>query len=521
MNRRHRRNESGEDLADINEQELAKDGNSLSGLGQMRADEPEDTAKDAEKPSEQNSSEESDTTVKEAEETADATEAQASDVSENADGSEGSPTGEGYEDSLPAPVEEVTDVCSVVPSESDDTAEGSAEETDQTEIEADTEAQAEKKTQKEPPKKKSKRRGRGYVFIICACFLASVALLIFTVIGDRADSEENAQSADSSQALTDTDADTDGDAVSSSLSVMSTGALYEKCSESAVSVVARGDNGESYSSGFAIFSDGYIATLYEGVADADSISVILSDGSEHEARLVGGDATVNLALLQTSVPTLSCVSVGGSSELYAGSELYAIGSMGEGSLCASLVSCQVSYAGRSALIVGADGVTRKVNTVQISGLSDAELKGCAVFDPYGNAVGIVFDSCADSSVGFFIPLEGAKAVLESIMRGEELSEEVIGAIAYIPAALGIFGEQAQTEDGSLWGVCIRSFTDENSDAALKLRVGDIIFKIDDTLTPDTASLSSKVQSLSAGQITEVFVYRNGQRLSFYVTLTKN
>ena len=104
-----------------------------------------------------------------------------------------------------------------------------------------------------------------------------------------------------------------------------------------------------------------------------------------------------------------------------------------------------------------------------------------------------------------------------IRFGGEPSEELLARLAFLPASLGIIGEQAQA--GELFGVSVKGFADDSSDAAAKLREGDLIFRINDTLIPDTVTLKSELEKLTPGDSVEVFVYRQEQRLSFFVVLS--
>lgn len=480
--KRRKMDEHGGDLADVNEQELAKDGGAECDFGER------------------------DITGTE---TADGGSAPVCDENDDAGDANAEadkiPSSGDTEEILPTPVENVTEVVGRELPKAD----GEAREQEPPSEERKATEKKQKQTTKRPHKE-NKKSGRGYIAIIAACFLASMALLVFTYVGNRRDSEsetEQTQSEASGNALINTQPPT---------SPIGGGEIYKAYASSTVTVVATGENGVSYGSGFCIFEGGFVATLYETVANAGSIEITLDDGSVFSAQTVGGNATVNLALLRTDAPTLACVGVGSTESLSAGSELYAIGSMGGGKYGASLVSCEVSYALRSPELMGFDGSLRRVSAIQISGDLDGTMRGCPVFTDSGDAVAILL-SIGDG-VNFALPLDGAAEVLGAFRDGKEPSAEVLYALAYIPPVLGILGEQAETD--GICGVAVMGFDDENSDAAAKLRTGDIIFRINDTLTPDTVSLAEEIEKHRPGENVEIYVYRNGQRLSFYVILSE-
>ncbi len=367
------------------------------------------------------------------------------------------------------------------------------------------------KAKRETPKSK-KKRGRIYVFIIAACFIISIALLAFVALkNDDEDDLTVEQSESTSPTVTDTEE-------KFSANILSGEELYSKCKNSSVTVISHSEKGDRYYSGFGIFENGYIATLYEAVAESQSVEIVLCDGRAFPADVIGGDATVNLALLYSDTAPVEYVKIGNTDELLTGSRVYAVGSMGEGKYGASFASSEVSCQKRNPELMGFDGYKRRINGIQLNKISDACMKGAPVFDEYGEAVAVVFSAGEEYPQSFAFPIDGVFSVLEQIKLGEELDSEVLNLLAYIPSTLGILGEQINV--GEAWGIAIRGFTDDTCDAALKLRIDDVIVKINDTPTPDTQSLTLEVEKYRAGEEIEVFVIRNGQELSFCVTLTK-
>jgi len=80
-------------------------------------------------------------------------------------------------------------------------------------------------------------------------------------------------------------------------------------------------------SGFIWNQEGYVVTNYHVVHNADSLTVVLADQTEHEARVVGADPDHDLAVVQIQVPRekLSPMPVGSSHDLKVGQKVLAIG----------------------------------------------------------------------------------------------------------------------------------------------------------------------------------------------------
>src|SRR5262249_31938072 len=78
-------------------------------------------------------------------------------------------------------------------------------------------------------------------------------------------------------------------------------------------------------SGFIVSADGYVGTNFHVVKGATEIVVRLADHTEHRARLVGGDAKTDIALLKIDATRLPTLAFGDSDRLQVGEPVMAIG----------------------------------------------------------------------------------------------------------------------------------------------------------------------------------------------------
>lgn len=366
-----------------------------------------------------------------------------------------------------------------------------------------------RKSEQKAKKRSRRASGAPYVALIILCFIGASALIGYSYF-ERRDTEVMLPADSSSPDV--------GEQQSPSPSPLpeqgDASTVYDLCSQSAVTVAATKDGVTRYLSGTVVFEGGFVATLCESVADADKIVVISADGTQFPAELVGAQERVNLALLSTQAH-LPAVIVG-SDALFAGSEVFAIGSLDSGSFCSSLICTRVARADRQARISDGDGKEWIWSVLQLGRLSDPSLGGCPIFNSSGQAIGIATSCPPEGEVSLAIPMERALDVLRAIREGGEVPASVLDAIVHAPPTLGILGEQRSTE--SVVGVCVVGFTNESSDAARKLRVGDVIYKIGDVPTPDTVTLRAAVEARRPSEAVEIFVWRGTQRLSFWVNL---
>ncbi len=359
-------------------------------------------------------------------------------------------------------------------------------------------------------KKKSRRGGGIYVFVTVACLVAALGILLYTFM-DREDVSEDISQEDTESVDEGRDSGASADIAVS----LDAEEIYACGAPSSVTVIAEKNGEITYSSGTVLFADGYIATLWETVAEADRIRVLLHDGSVYEALEVGSSSTADLALLKIPCGDLKAVSVARDDTVSVGDKIYAIGALMSDSFGSSLCSGEVSFCKRELSVTDGEGRQTNINAIQMSIHGDSVLKGCPVFNERGEAIAIML-SVGTEAASFALPFEAAAQVLQAIRLGEEPSEDVLSSVVSVTPKLGIMGERFS--EGETCGVSIVSFTSQESDSATKLRVGDLIVRIDQTEIRNTSDIKDAVKVKSAGDNAEVFVLRDGQCLSFYVTL---
>ena len=360
----------------------------------------------------------------------------------------------------------------------------------------------------QPPAPKERRRGGGLAMIFMALTLAAaVGLMLFAANETHRDVPANDDGGVSDMVVGDTGA-------SALPQVMSPNDIHSLAVRSVVTVSAARDGQTVICSGVAVLSEGYVATLFDPVEGADSVTVTLGNGSSFSARVVGGDTDINIALLRTDASGLEPIGVVSEERPAVGERLYAVGALGIGGLDASLVGTRVAYGSRVLNIIGDDGRERRLTAIQISPSGDDSLGGCPLFNEYGEAVGMVV--ITDGSADFALPFEGVLDVLDSIKNGELPSGDILGGMVSTTARLGVACEDH--EDRDIQGAKIISFESADSDAAVKLREGDVIIAVGGNAITCVSDLGEIMKKFEPLESAEVFVYREGQIISFFVKL---
>ena len=278
--------------------------------------------------------------------------------------------------------------------------------------------------------------------------------------------------------------------------------------------------GGSLGSGFIISADGYIVTNNHVVAPArdnavvEAVTVTLNDGTEYPAEVVGRDTASDLAVLRIRPRgALPFVRFGDSRQVRVGDWVIAIGNpftLG-GTVTAGIVSALHRN-------IGAGNYDRYIQT-------DAPINsgnsGGPMFDLQGNVIGIntalISPTGGNVGIGFAIPAEQARPIVETLMRGERYRRGYMGVSLQsltepgVAQALGLERNR---------GELVRSVTAGGPAARAGIQQGDVIMSINNRPVTPEQTVSYMISNLPVGARVPIEVLRNGQRRSVTVTLAE-
>jgi serine protease Do len=183
-------------------------------------------------------------------------------------------------------------------------------------------------------------------------------------------------------------------------------------------VLGRGGGGGGAATGFVIDPDGIVVTNDHVVADARSINVTTSEGKKLSARVLGQDASHDLAVLKVDGTNLPAVELGNSDQVQVGDDVVAIGNALD------------LDGGLSATRGIVSGLHREIPTQtggQLTGLiqTDAAINpgnsGGPLVDAQGRVIGIntaIANPNTAQNVGFVIPITQAKPIIDRLGGSE-------------------------------------------------------------------------------------------------------
>ena len=260
-------------------------------------------------------------------------------------------------------------------------------------------------------------------------------------------------------------------------------------------------------SGFIISDDGYILTNFHVIENSNSITVAMYDGTEYEAELIGYDESNDIAVLKIEAEDLAPVILGDTDKLNVGDPVVAIGNpLGE--LTFSLTAGTVSAMGRT--VTMSNGITMKL--IQTDCAINSGNSGGALFNMYGEVIGITNAKYSSSSsgasidnIGFAIPLNDVRSIVESIIENGYISKPYIGV------TVSDVSEESQSY-GLPAGAAVKTIAEESPAEEGGLKVGDIITSVNGQEIDGSSALVDFIGSCQVGQELKLSVYRKGDTL---------
>ena len=267
-------------------------------------------------------------------------------------------------------------------------------------------------------------------------------------------------------------------------------------------------------SGFIISADGYILTNYHVIENANSITVSLYSGESYGAALIGYDASNDIAVLKIEAEGLTPVVLGDSDKLNVGDSVVAIGNpLGE--LTFSLTAGAISAKDREVTV--SSGIT--MDLLQTDCAINSGNSGGALFNMYGEVIGVTNAKYSGSSgsgasidnIGFAIPINSVRSIVESIIEKGYISKPYIGvSVSDVSAEYQKFGLPK--------GAAVQAVSEDGPAEKAGLQVGDIITAVNGGKITGSGDLKTVVSESQVGDKLAMTVYRQGKTLDITVTV---
>ena len=263
-------------------------------------------------------------------------------------------------------------------------------------------------------------------------------------------------------------------------------------------------------SGFIFDKLGHILTNHHITAGSREIEVALTDGRAFEGRLVGSDPANDLAVAKIDATDLPAAEMGDSNELKVGQTVIAIGNpfglVGGPSVTVGVVSALNRH-------ILAERVYEKL--IQTDASINPGNSGGPLLDLTGKVVGINTANIPGAqSIGFAIPINTAKTVLEDIVKHGRVTRPWLGIIG-----IDISRELARRFNLTVdTGVMVMRVIPESPAERADLQSGDVVVAIGDKHVASMEDLQREIRTRAAGDTVSLVVVRGSDEGKVRVTL---
>lgn len=271
--------------------------------------------------------------------------------------------------------------------------------------------------------------------------------------------------------------------------------------------------GAALGSGFIIAAEGTIITNNHVIQGADEIMVVLNDGREFKAELVGGDPEIDLAVLKVSTDvSLPFVKFGDSDVARVGDWVLAIGNPAGlgGTVTAGIISARGRdiRAGPYDDFIQTDAPINQGNSGGPLFNTAGEVIGIntAIYSPNGGSIGI----------GFSIPSNQAEKVIAQLEKFGSTRRGWLGVS--VQDITDELAQQMGMETGS--GALIAQAHPDSPAQKAGIKAGDIIIEFDGQPVENSSSLIRLVGNATAGNESQVKIWRDGKEKTVIVTLAQ-
>ncbi|HEY1772899.1 MAG TPA: DegQ family serine endoprotease [Gammaproteobacteria bacterium] len=271
---------------------------------------------------------------------------------------------------------------------------------------------------------------------------------------------------------------------------------------------------QSLGSGVIVDADkGYILTNNHVVENADQITVTLVDNRTYTAKVVGKDPDTDVAVLQIKADNLTAINLADSDKLQVGDFVVAIGN--PFGLTHTVTAGIVSALGRDGIEDG-----KYENFIQTDASINPGNSGGALVDLNGNLVGIntaiLSGSGGNIGIGFAIPIDMARSVMEQIIKYGKVERGVLGVTIQNLTPEIAKGLKISQQNG----VVVTQVEPGSGAEKAGIKLGDVITSIDGNPVDTNTALHNAIGLMRVGTQVTLGLLRDGKPMTVKATIGK-
>ena len=277
-------------------------------------------------------------------------------------------------------------------------------------------------------------------------------------------------------------------------------------------------------SGYIISPDGYIVTNDHVAGNATEITITMTDGSHHEAKIIGSDPVSDICLLKIDGNNLPYVELGSSNNIIIGEWVIALGN--PFGLFELNDKPTVTVGVISATGMNLEPINERyyLNMIQTDAAINGGNSGGALVNSIGQVIGmntLIYTAGGvqgNIGLGFAIPIDKVKKIITELKENGKIDRDFqIGmSIQSIDAGIMKYYDLKSNK-----GVIITKILPNTPADNAGLKSGDIITEIDGYKISNEQTIFGVFQEFRAEQQIEIKIIRDNSELTKKMKLERN
>lgn len=265
---------------------------------------------------------------------------------------------------------------------------------------------------------------------------------------------------------------------------------------------------------------GYLLTNQHVVKDMKEIKVINTDKEEIDAKVLGGDTYLDLAVLRIDKKYVKLVSnLGKSEKSMIGDTVFTVGTPMGNDYAGSVTAGIISGKDRMVSVSTSDYASNDwvMNVIQIDASLNPGNSGGPLLNVNGEVIGICSMKLVDAQIegmGFAIPIEFAMKHVDNLEKGKDIDWPVLG-IKMTDINESIYANKQQE------GVVVVGTMSGSGAQKAGIKEDDIIIKLNGKEVKDVAHLRYELYQHEANETITLTIIRNGKQKSIKVKLNSS
>lgn len=271
-------------------------------------------------------------------------------------------------------------------------------------------------------------------------------------------------------------------------------------------------------SGIIVSENGYIVTNWHVAGNKYSTCyVTLENGEIYSGNITWADSDLDLAIVKINAKGLKYLELGDSDKIKLGQEVCAIGNPIGIEFQRTVTSGIISGLDRTIKIVDKNGESYMEDLIQTDASINSGNSGGPLIDKDGKVIGInSIKITSAEGIGFAIPINIIKPVIESYIQNDKFEEAYLGIFAYDTEVNKYLNSNLDFNNG----IYVVKISSDGPATKSGLKVGDIITKIDDYTINKMSELRNYIYTKAPNDKVVLTINRNNKEYTVNITLGK-